>query len=83
MAPRISFRGFSHAGFVKIDEEFHACSVTNMSFTGATLHLPPWTQLDLPEAFVLQLTRDGAIERACTLIWQEGDEAGVLFNAAA
>lgn len=83
MSSRISLRGFSHAAFVKIGEEFYPCAVTNMSVTGATLHLdqlPP--TVHLPDSFVVQLTRDGKLLRACSLAWREGDEAGVLFNAA-
>src|SRR4051794_5637410 len=83
MTSRISLRGFSHAAFVKIGEELYPCSVTNMSVTGATLHLAQLPEaVELPGSFSVQLTRDGQIARNCSLAWREGDEAGVLFQAA-
>jgi hypothetical protein len=82
MASRITKRGFSHAAVVKIGEERYPCTVTNMSVTGATLHLDPLPPtVHLPKSFALQLTQDGQTTRACSLSWREGDDAGVLFIA--
>jgi hypothetical protein len=80
MTARLAVQGFRHAGFIKVGEEFYPCSVTNMSSTGATLHLPPWHPMDLPPSFALQLTREGKIVRQCSLTCQEGEEANVLFE---
>ena len=83
MPPRLTLRAFSHAAFVKIGEEFYPCAVTNMSVTGATLHLDRLpASVPLPESFSVQLDRHGKITRECSLAWREGDQAGVLFSAA-
>lgn len=71
-------KAFNHAGFVKINEQFYPCQVHEMSMTGVRLDLA--YPFDLPDTFTLQLTIAGAAVRSCYLIWQEGGEAGVLFE---
>jgi len=77
--PALSPRGFAHPGFVIIGAEHYTCMVTNMSLTGATLIFD--APIDLPQDFLIQLTRDGRVSRRCSLTWADGREAGVLFAA--
>lgn len=72
--------GLSHSGLVKFSEETYACDVTNMSTTGATLTFK--NMMELPERFTLQLTHDGKVMRTCSVIWEEGMQVGVTFEAA-
>jgi hypothetical protein len=75
---RFAPEAFNHAGWVKVDEAFYACSVIDMTRTGARLILEH--PLDLPDAFSLQLTRDGKVLPSCILIWQDGEAASVSFG---
>ena len=75
---RLSLAAFNHAGFVKIDESFYRCWVSDMTRTGARLTLEH--PIDLPQTFSLQLTRDGKVLRSCSLIWQDGYGASVSFG---
>ena len=68
---------FRQAGFVKIDEQFYRCHVSDMTITGARIHLV--NPMELPSNFSLQLTRDRKIDYPCSLIWQEDSDAGVSF----
>ena len=73
---RVAFR---QDRFVKIDEQFYRCHVSDMTITGARIHLV--YPMELPSNFSLQLTRDRKIEYPCSLIWQEDADAHVSFNS--
>ena len=77
MAPLMPSALLSHTGLVKLDEASYPCYVSDMTLTGARLHLED--TIDLPSIFSLLLTRDGRVLRECSLIWQEDHNASVLF----
>jgi hypothetical protein len=55
------------------------CAIADISDTGARLVLE--SECELPERFVLLLTRRGEARRHCRLIWRNGLSAGVEFPA--
>jgi len=55
------------------------CAIADISETGARIVLA--TESNLPERFILLLTRDGEARRHCRLIWRNGLAAGVEFPA--
>ena len=69
---------FCQDGFVKIDEQFYRCHVSDMTITGARIRLV--YPMELPASFSLQLTRDREIEYPCSLIWQEDADACVSLG---
>jgi hypothetical protein len=75
---RLKPQGLSHQGFVTFDEQTFPCQVTNMSTTGATLTFA--LLIPIPDRFMLQLTPDGHVVRACTVTWDEGNRIGVTFD---
>jgi hypothetical protein len=56
-----------------------ACSLCNVSATGAKLQLN--RAVRLPRSFVLALTPDGKVRRLCEPVWQRATIAGVRFVA--
>lgn len=56
-----------------------ACSLINMSETGAKLAFP--APKELPAQFILRMSRDGRVARKCRLAWATGNEVGVAFVA--
>ena len=69
---------FRQDGFVKIDEQFYRCHVSDMTTTGARICLV--NPMELPQNFSLQLTGDREIDYQCLLIWQEDSNARVVFS---
>ena len=69
---------FRYPGFLLICEQFHPCHVSEMTTTGAKIHLD--LPIELPSNFSLQLKRDGKVLRSCSLLWQNGSDANVIFN---
>ena len=61
-------------------DEVMACTVRDISKTGAGLELNQAVQL--PRSFSLALTRDGNVRRSCELVWQRALVAGVRFSDA-
>ena len=57
------------------------CVVLDVSVTGARLALKPGTEL--PDQFVLILSKTGKVLRRCTVIWRKSNQIGVDFRAAA
>ena len=57
------------------------CVVLDVSVTGARLGLKPGTEL--PDQFVLILSKTGKVLRRCTVIWRKNNQVGVDFRAAA
>ena len=79
MASKPNPQTFRHKGFLKIDQAFYPCRVSDMTTTGARVILDHL--MDLPDNFTLQLTLAGKVVRPCCyLIWQEGRVAGVSFQ---
>jgi hypothetical protein len=54
------------------------CVVRNVSATGAQLELAE--ELELPQSFLLSLSRDGAVGRRCSKVWQFSTVVGVRFR---
>jgi len=52
------------------------CVVLDFSDSGARLQVDA---APLPEKFMLWLSRNGTVRRACHLVWQKDGEAGVQF----
>jgi len=69
-----AFRGF---GLIAIGESIYPCEVLDRSRTGATLRFK--LSRKLPPNFFLQVDRQRDDLRECAVIWQDHDEAGVLF----
>jgi hypothetical protein len=55
------------------------CKLLNMSETGAKLLLG--APKELPDSFILRLSKDGRVARKCRLAWNSGNEIGVAFTA--
>jgi hypothetical protein len=76
MRPQAAPR-FAHSGYLKIGEEVYPCHISNMSATGATIGFDGPVQI--PDHFSIHLRPDGRVTRACSVVWQEGIEIGVIF----
>jgi PilZ domain len=59
------------------DSPAFACAISDISDTGARLNLKE--DVELPEAFFLLLTPNGATHRHCRVIWRDGLTLGVKF----
>lgn len=56
-----------------------ACTMKDVSATGAKLHVEGSLEgLDLKD-FLLVLAKYGRAHRRCTVVWQRGDQLGVRF----
>src|SRR5215212_7025006 len=55
-----------------------ACTVRDISRSGARLELRQ--DVPLPKSFLLALTRDANVRRACEAVWQLSIVAGVRFG---
>src|SRR3954464_523201 len=55
------------------------CALGNLSETGAKLIVKSTDEL--PDQFILRLSKDGRVARKCRLAWRSNDEAGVEFVA--
>lgn len=55
----------------------HACSIADISETGARLELA--NDAELPERFMLLLTKTGDARRRCRVVWRTGLTVGVEF----
>jgi hypothetical protein len=53
------------------------CAISDISETGARIVLE--AECELPERFILLLTRSGEARRHCRLVWRNGLAAGVEF----
>ncbi len=53
------------------------CKTLDMSATGARLE--PKRQVQVPDEFLLVLSRDARIVRRCKTVWRNGDQIGVRF----
>jgi len=57
------------------------CAISDISDTGARIMLQ--AECELPERFILLLTRSGEARRHCRLVWRDGLAAGVSFPTPA
>jgi hypothetical protein len=53
------------------------CEIADVSETGARLVLQ--NDCELPERFILLLSRNGEARRRCRVVWREGVNVGVEF----
>jgi len=53
------------------------CSIADISESGARVVLE--SECELPQRFVLLLTRKGDARRRCRLVWRDGLTVGVAF----
>ena len=53
------------------------CAIADISESGARIVLEH--ECELPERFILLLTRGGAARRHCRVVWREGPAVGVAF----
>jgi hypothetical protein len=56
------------------------CAISDISDTGARIVLN--SEADVPEQFVLLLTKEGRARRKCRVVWRSGAMVGVAFMAA-
>jgi len=56
------------------------CEMHDISRGGARIAMKNLDEL--PNAFLLSLSRNGLVRRHCHLVWRNGDAAGVQFSAA-
>lgn len=72
-------RQFHYNASVLTDDKTppHPCAISDISETGARLVLQ--TECEVPDRFMLLLTRDGKARRICRVIWREGTLIGVEF----
>jgi hypothetical protein len=73
--PRRSFH--YNAAVLTEDNQLHRCATADVSETGARLVLE--TDWELPERFVLLLSRGGGTRRLCRKVWRDGLTVGVEF----
>jgi hypothetical protein len=55
-----------------------ACQLWDVSATGAKIAIAK--DVTLPDAFVMSLSPDGHVRRACTIAWQFSVLVGVRFS---
>jgi len=72
-------RQFHHFAKIVTDgkEPPRPCTMSDVSHTGARLVLE--NNDELPEQFMLLLTRNGGTRRRCRVIWRAGVTVGVAF----
>ncbi|HWX83861.1 MAG TPA: PilZ domain-containing protein [Xanthobacteraceae bacterium] len=56
-----------------------ACEIADISETGARIVLQ--SECELPERFILLLSRGGEARRRCRVVWRNGLTVGVEFPA--
>jgi hypothetical protein len=54
------------------------CTVRNISIKGAQLEL--MREIVVPQTFLLTLSHDGHVRRACSKVWQFATVLGVKFS---
>jgi hypothetical protein len=77
---RVKFEGGIDATIVGIDGTWYfACSVVDISKTGARLKLDSMIDRTRLKEFFLVLSSGGQVRRRCRLVRQLGDEIGIEF----
>ena len=69
-----------HARILIQDDKPFACAIADISETGARIQLED--ERELPERFILFLTKNGEARRQCRLVWRNGLSVGVEFPEA-
>jgi hypothetical protein len=64
---------------IKGDKPF-ACAIADISETGARIQLED--ERELPDRFILLLTKSGGARRHCRMVWRNGLFVGVEFPDA-
>jgi hypothetical protein len=72
-------RQFHYSASVLTDDKTPPvpCAIADISETGARLVLQ--TECELPDRFMLLLTRNGVARRICRVVWRDGTSVGVEF----
>jgi hypothetical protein len=74
-------RQFHYTAKIVLDDaEPRACTISDISHTGARLVLD--NDEPLPDRFILLLTRNGGARRRCRVVWRTGVSVGVEFATA-
>ena len=68
-----------HASILVEGDQPFGCAIADISESGACIRLAD--ERELPERFVLLLTKNGDAQRHCRLVWRNGQFAGVEFKA--
>lgn len=76
--PRRTFN--YHASILVPGGQPFACAIADISESGARIHLEE--ERELPERFVLFLTKNGEARRHCRVMWRKGLFVGVKFPDA-
>ena len=53
------------------------CAISDISETGARIHVE--SDGEIPDQFMLLLTKRGSARRNCHVVWRNGSELGVEF----
>jgi len=74
-------RQFHYNACVLIQEKQQSCPchIADISEIGARIVLE--NECELPERFILLLSRKGDARRQCRLVWRDGLTVGVAFSA--
>lgn len=59
-------------------QQLAQCTVRNISIKGAQLEL--MREIVVPQTFLLTLSHDGHVRRACSKVWQFATVLGVKFS---
>ena len=73
--PRRQFQ--YNAAVLTEDKKPRLCSIADISESGARIVLE--SDGELPERFILLLSRSGGARRYCRLVWRDGKTVGVEF----
>jgi hypothetical protein len=73
--PRRAFH--YRACIIAADKKPHLCQIADISESGARIVLAQ--DCELPDQFVLLLSRGGQARRHCRLVWRDGLALGVAF----
>ena len=75
-SPRREFH-YNAAIVVEAGTQIIPCAIVDISDSGARLQLE--NECELPEQFVLFLTKGGKTRRHCKIVWRDGLFMGVQF----
>jgi hypothetical protein len=75
-SPRRQFH-YNATIIIEGDTQPHRCAIVDISNTGARLQLEDG--FELPEHFLLLLTKSGQARRRCKIVWRNGLSVGVQF----
>jgi hypothetical protein len=69
-----------HTAWIAMSQpgEVKECVISDVSQTGARIDVGDPS--DLPDEFMLFLTRNASMRRKCLVMWREGTQIGVYFD---